>query len=88
MTKEEALEKSIQKWDSIADGIGIDCGFRNCALCKLYIMRRSYTCKGCPVSDFTGAGCCGSPYDKWYYHQLESHIESEFLCHSAKSVVK
>ena len=80
MTKSEALEKSIQKWDSIAGGIGIDCGSRNCALCKLYNMSRNITCKGCPVRDFTGAsGCSGSPYNKWHDHQLESHTESELF---------
>ena len=79
MTKSEALEKAIQKWDSIADGIGIDCGPQNCALCELYLIDKLSPCKGCPVNAVTRWGCFPSPYGRWQKHQSESHMDSEFL---------
>ena len=36
MTPIAALEKSIEKWQAIVDGIGKDEGSRNCALCQKY----------------------------------------------------
>ena len=58
-----ALEKSIEKWQEIADGSGTDEGSRNCALCGLFL---AVDCRGCPVAVATGKTLCdGSPYVRW-----------------------
>ena len=68
MTKEEALEKSIQKWESISEGIGIDTCSENCALCKLYNIENG--CHGCPVFIESGSFYCrATPYQDWREHQ-------------------
>ena len=91
MAKSEALEKAIKKWDSIADGIGIDLGPLNCALCKLYLIDADIYCQGCPVNDFTRSGCSGSPYSKWYQHQESSHPKAAFdgpFCKECREIAR
>jgi len=44
MTRKEALEKSIEKWERIVDG-DLEFG-ADCALCELYF---DSGCEGCPV---------------------------------------
>ena len=65
----EALKKTIKKWESISDGIGIDEGHDNCALCELLVH-----CAYCPVRLETHASnCINSPYADWSYHQSTVH---------------
>ena len=63
MTKAEALEGSIQKWQDIVDGKAIDLGGHNCPLCKLYA---DNYCKDCPVYPHTPVICNenGVPSDR------------------------
>lgn len=69
--KTEAIQRSIQKWDDIAERGGEDKGTGNCALCKLYWGKN---CVGCPVAEATGKiHCVGSPYDAWDRHQIKVH---------------
>lgn len=74
MTKTEAIKKSIRKWESIAEGIGIDRGATNCALCQKY-----YTndCIDCPVYHATGdEWCSNTPYGDWINHQKKEHTDT------------
>lgn len=69
----KALEKSILKWEAIAEGEGEDNGRDNCSLCELY---RTFmiTCKFCPVKLKTkNSGCRDTPYPKWEMHQNYKH---------------
>ena len=67
----EALKKSIQKWESIERGIGIDLGSRNCALCDIFLAK---LCHGCPVYYFSRRMICnGTPYESWVEHQSATH---------------
>lgn len=87
LTKEQALEMSIQKWASIEKFIKQgkrvfnDRGPRTCALCGLY---RDADCEGCPVEERTGQKCCdGTPYEelgyKMFSHPMELEMVSEEL---------
>lgn len=58
-----ALKGSIEKWEKIVAGTGLDKGPDNCPLCQLFYQD---DCRGCPVYDFTGQiWCRGSP-NEWY----------------------
>jgi len=78
----EALKRSIQKWESIESGIGIDRGSKNCALCEIFVFDPDYRwiCSGCPVSEKTGFyDCTGTPYDNWHKHHLDKHCKSNVV---------
>ena len=67
--KLKALEGSIEKWEKIVDGTGIDERDENCPLCKLY-----WGCKSCPVADTVArAGCNDTPYMEWCKHHAKKH---------------
>ena len=73
--KLKALEGSIEKWEKIVDGTGIDARDNNCPLCKLY--RR---CKSCPVVDTINySGCHGTPWIEWCKHHIEEHPTKTFI---------
>src|SRR4051812_10552999 len=56
----EALKGSIRKWEAIVDGTGIDEGWINCPLCRLFLKTG---CAGCPVMEKTGIETClATPY--------------------------
>lgn len=58
-----ALRGSIEKWERIVDGTGIDQGIYNCPLCKLFYANH---CSGCPVNANTRQKHCnGSKYFAW-----------------------
>ena len=72
--KLKALEGSIEKWEKIVDGTGVDDRDGNCPLCKLYP-----GCKPCPVAQtahFTG--CNDTPFIKWCKHHVEKHPTEEW----------
>jgi len=56
MNKEtlEALKGSIEKWKKIATGKGVDEGWKNCPLCRLFIIDG---CRNCPVKLKTQDDC-------------------------------
>lgn len=59
---------SIQKWQDIVDGVGVDDGAKNCALCEMFSENLPVIkiCVGCPVWKKTGERCCAdTPYDDW-----------------------
>lgn len=65
MTKKtlKALRGSIQKWEKIVEGTGVDQGVYNCPLCQLFYR---LDCKGCPVFERTGYPFCDkTPYREW-----------------------
>lgn len=69
---EEALEKSIAKWESIVEGTGMDAARENCALCELF--NTGNGCDGCPVYENTGENYCeGTPYIAWCFHHKNHH---------------
>lgn len=77
MTKEEALSKSIQKWESISTGIGIDTAHNNCALCKLYNTKLG--CSECPVFEDSHKDYCdNTPYFEWHMHQIVHYRKRPF----------
>ena len=58
----KALNGSIEKWEKIVSGKGIDLGQDNCSLCKLF-WRMDGACGHCPVAEKTGQdGCLGTSY--------------------------
>jgi len=62
----QALEGSIDKWEAIVAGTGVDRGRHNCPLCRLFYI---LGCKGCPVYLKTGAqNCRKTPYERWKIH--------------------
>lgn len=54
----EALDKSIEKWERIADGGSDSIGSNNCALCKKFCHGKIHICQGCPVMEFSGESSC------------------------------
>lgn len=73
-TTKTALEGSIEKWQDIVDGAGVDDGQRNCPLCSRFYADK---CAGCPVFESTGnIQCVRTPYDAWEDHQYGEHYES------------
>ena len=78
MTKQEALDGSIQKWVDIVAGDARDEGQTNCPLCGKYwwsgLFRKP--CDGCPVAEDTGKTLCdGTPYQD--YRSLHSCMDCE-----------
>lgn len=73
MTREEALEGSIEKWtDAEFDPEWADQGDRNCPLCEYY--RKISGCKECPVKKKTGyIECNETPFREWVDHHDEQH---------------
>ena len=73
-----ALQGSIDKWEKIAFHGGLDNGYRNCPLCRLF-SRPDYDgqpglpdCDGCPVALEVGTdGCDMTPYEEWQDYQFE-----------------
>ena len=88
----EALEKSIAKWVSIAEGIGIDAGGRNCSLCITFYNYKENKCEGCPICELTGEeDCDGTPYQEWAAHHRNEHYQSKYkqaLCPTCKDIAK
>jgi hypothetical protein len=77
----EALKGSIEKWEKIVAGTGIDQGSKNCPLCKVFLEPdppgENY-CDGCPVKEKTGLKLCyGTPYEKWLYCDTKNVAEKE-----------
>lgn len=61
----EALRASIAKWQAIVDGLEVDKGDQNCALCKAFYSKVS-GCIRCPVMKHTGMSVCdGTPYARF-----------------------
>ena len=73
----KALKGSIEKWEKIVAGEGIDLGTVNCPLCQIFVVPKD-SCEGCPVMEKTGeSDCYGSPY---YDHRPDSaQDELDFL---------
>ncbi len=73
-----ALQGSIAKWEKVAFHGGIDDGYKNCPLCRLF-SEPDYEgqpglphCDGCPVSLDVGTdGCDMTPYEDWQDYQFE-----------------
>jgi len=69
MTVDQALDLSIEKWETIVKhieehGITVECGGRHtCALCGMFWLPM---CEGCPIHAETGQhGCVSTPYDDY-----------------------
>lgn len=81
MTKSEALELSIKKWQEIVNGTGIDMGVLNCELCYKYYtpvdvstLQKARCAKECPVRKNAGDQYCNNtPYVEWSVHQRIRH---------------
>ena len=94
MTREQAIQLSIEKWEDIVNGEGIDEGGFNCALCKQYF----FFCVAddaskCPIYELTGkVNCDGTPYEKWLNHQRKLHPEAIHIkrveCNTCKRLAK
>ena len=70
-----SLEGSIEKWEAIVEGTGVDNGVNNCPLCQLFIGGRGAGvsiqggCVKCPSN-------CGdnyTPYREWQTHLIYNH---------------
>ena len=70
--KLKALQGSIEKWEKIVDGTGLDFSSENCPLCQIY-----YYCRSCPIEQTTGKReCGGTPWYDWNLHHFEKHRDS------------
>jgi len=66
-----SLDKSIEKWENIVSGNGMDFGADNCELCHKF---GKVGCFNCPVKEKTGFGSCyETPFAKWRNHHKEVH---------------
>lgn len=73
----EALKGSIEKWEKIVTGKGIDLGSANCPLCMIFLEDR---CAGCPVAEKNGTDSCEkSPYISWYEHGNWEHEQNRHI---------
>ena len=81
-----ALKESIQKWEGIVAGDGVDLGSYNCALCAIFHRTDSEDtdCKGCPVSMHSSTPLCrNTPYMTWItieHRALEVVRQQEKVC--------
>ena len=80
---EKALRKSIEKWEQIIAGAGVDKGYTNCALCKLFCRVRCHRrglfviFERCPVAEHSGSmNCISTPYIEWGKYVEEHHVPS------------
>lgn len=84
-----ALKGSIEKWEKITAGKGIDEGPLNCPACLMFL---THNCQGCPVYEKTKRRLCvNSPYDTWGWHQNISHAEKKkerVYCPTCKKLAK
>jgi hypothetical protein len=74
-----ALKGSIEKWEKIVAGTGLDKLGDNCPLCKL-VGREKSDCSSfpCPVYKETKEmDCQGSPYWKWREHYSGNHMDED-----------
>ncbi len=82
-----ALELSIEKWEDMIAGKGVDMGWQNCALCELDGMTDKGACEGCVVYKRTGKyGCGGTPYEEFEY--AENAEDDELMKEAEKKEVK
>ena len=85
----EALKGSIEKWEKIVDGSGVDRLNANCPLCALFI---NHICRGCPVRDKSkDSGCRNTPYQAWSEHQNGEHdryTDRKVLCSTCEPLAK
>jgi len=89
---EKALDKSIEKWEKIVDGTGVDDGINNCALCVQY---QDFFCEGCPVYEKTEiTGCKNTPYTEWESHWENNHLKGfdffprKIMCDECKKLAQ
>ncbi len=76
-----ALVLSIDKWEAIVKGMGIDNGIKNCVLCATFYESdetdddgNTIDCVGCPVSiEVDDEHCDGTPWEKWANHHMVKH---------------
>jgi hypothetical protein len=65
------MKASVEKWNRIIAGKGSDGGVVDCPPCRIYYL---LVCTGCPIAAYTGQRFCkGTPYGRWYHHQVEVH---------------
>lgn len=68
----KALQGSIQKWQNIVDGTGVDAGIENCPLCEIFNLPNG--CRGCPVREKVDTDYCGNtPFFNWAQHHFRKH---------------
>ena len=85
--KLKALRGSIQKWEKIVDGTGMDKREENCPLCLTYP-----ECSSCPIAETVDRnGCWGTPWIKWTQHQHQKHLSHGYMkveCPTCKRLAK
>lgn len=78
----KALEGSIEKWQKIVAGTGIDEGARNCPLCAMFY---NLGCHGCPVRECSGRPFCfDTPHDA-YVNAIEYGTRSPEALRAAQA---
>ncbi len=80
MNKLKIMRASVRKWNKIIHEGGSDGGVLDCPPCRIFYFT---FCFGCPIAEYTGHKFCkGSPYGRWYWHQLNEHdkIRKKIYC--------
>lgn len=80
---EEALDRSIEKWEKIERGETGDGGAKDCALCSLFYKdcykQDPSDCVGCPVRLRTGLRYCrNTPYSSWAENTVEEKCDGSW----------
>lgn len=74
----DPLELSIQKWQDIVNGAGLDQGGDNCALCETH-----EHCSSCPILlPGDRRHCLSTPYLRWRKHIGEAHPTTSNHCYA------
>ncbi len=74
------MESSVRKWEKIIHENKADGGVLDCPPCRIFYLA---LCIGCPIASYTGKKFCkGSPYGRWYWHQINEHdkIRKKIYC--------
>ncbi len=88
----EAIDGSIEKWNSIVHAEGEDEGRHNCPLCKIFF--DSDECDECPIrKDTDKKSCRDTPYDVFEKHWNDVHrsyttINRTIVCETCSGLAR
>ena len=85
------LEGSIQKWEGVLDGSGLEQGAANCPLCVKHL-RSAGGCTECVIGQHTSrTSCYATPYEAWDNHQQNVHdqwINRSIQCPTCREIAQ
>ena len=86
-TIKRAFKGSIEKWEKIVEGTGLDLASGNCPLCQ-----KTNGCSNCPIGGEDGFNCDSTPYETWINHFKKVHFlykgEKRVLCEVCRKIAE